>query len=496
MLIYLRARSDTFLKTKYPFMSQFYPKNVTLTFISTTRRKTLFVFFLLTATLCNAQLPVTGIITDYNGYWKTSAGSINTTKPANDHNMLAFTYNGNTYSTGVNDALLSSRGETFTPGDFWAMPVEGFSGTVTSNTKIGLGEMKDGVHAGRPSTSPTNNIPLYLTDGIKGLNIGTCVANIPVGTLTFIVSNINPSNIGDGIPDIVVTQVADPSGSFDRYSFTDGNGNVVGQTKDIVFTSISPIATWTADFYDASTNPMTLDAGFTNTDRPMRLWAADLADFGITAANINQVRKFRINLSGNSDVAFVAYNNRTMRLISVLPITLTDFTAKQVNGKTQLNWITQTEINSRYFIVERSTDNNGFQPIDTVSAAGSSTIAIRYTSTDKNPVAGNNYYRLRMVDLDGHTEYSKTIRVQNGSVSDVSLDVYPNPATDKITVRYSSTQDGNITLLNAQGAIVKCVATSKANSQTSIDLTNCAKGFYYIVYESGEVKLTGKLVIK
>jgi hypothetical protein len=472
-------------------MSPFYKNS----FISTLARTTLPVIVFLTTTLCaNAQLPVTGIITDYNGYWKTSVSSISPTKPANDHNVIAFTCNGVQYSTGVNDGLLSSHGESFVAGDFWALPVEGFSGTVTSNTKIGLGEKKDGVHAGRPAASPSNNIPMYLTDGIKGLNIGTCVANIPAGALTFLVSDIKASSIGDGIPDILVTQVADPGGSSDRYFFLDQNGNTIGTPKDVVFTSIAPIANWTADFYNAATNPMTLDSGFMNTDRPMRLWAADLADFGITAANFNQVRKFRINLSGNSDVAFAAYNNKTFSLIGLLPVTLTDFTAKPMNGKTQLNWTTGSEINSQYFIVERSTDNGSFRAIDTVAAAGNSAITNRYSSMDASPVAGNNYYRLKMVDQDGYTEYSKTIRVQNGVVSVIALDVYPNPATDKITIRYSSTQDGMINVFNAQGVVVKTIVTAKSATQTTIDLSAYAKGFYYVVWESGEVKCSGKFV--
>ncbi|RYG53648.1 MAG: hypothetical protein EOO01_03810, partial [Chitinophagaceae bacterium] len=268
------------------------------------------------------QQAISGIVTDYNTYWKSSVSSVNSVKPNNSHNLLAFTYNGTQYSTGVNDGALTSNAQTFVEGDFWSLPLAGYTGTINSNTKVGLGEMYDGVHNGKGSTNYANTISNYLNDGIKGLDLGTCVANLPAGNLTFLVSNIRAANIGDGIPDIIVTQVADPSGSADQYAFVNANGVVIGQTKAVSFGSIPAVGNWTADFYEASTNPMTLTSGFTNTDRPLRLWAADLSDFGITQANFADIKNFKISLSGNSDVAFVAYNNKTRNIAKVLPVEL------------------------------------------------------------------------------------------------------------------------------------------------------------------------------
>src|ERR1044072_8469904 len=94
---------------------------------------------LLFAQTASAQ-GVTGIVTDYNGYWKSDTTSVNPVKPDNSHNLLAFTYKGVTYSTGVNDGLLTSRGQSFISNDFWSLPVANLSGTVTGNTKVGLGE--------------------------------------------------------------------------------------------------------------------------------------------------------------------------------------------------------------------------------------------------------------------------------------------------------------------------------------------------------------------
>ena len=261
---------------------------------------------------------VSQIITDYNGWWKTSQSSQNPVHPDNHHNLLAFTFSGTTYSTGVNDASLTAHGETFTPGVYQALPLHNVAGTPSGNTKIGLGAMADGVYNGA-GAAPSRTLGPYLNDGTNGLDLGTCVANLPAGTMFMSVSNIRPEMIGDGIPDIVVTQIADPSTQYDAYEFTDINGVRVGNSLNIVLTNISPIGTWVADFYEA-TGSTILQPGFTQTTRNIRLWAADFSVFGLDASNISDIAYFKINLNGNSDIAFVAYNATTITVQQVLDV--------------------------------------------------------------------------------------------------------------------------------------------------------------------------------
>ena len=280
---------------------------------------------LLTLTLgavASAQTPaqsVSEIITDYQGFWKSGVNAINPIKPVNSHNLVSFTHNGVRYSTGANDALLALQGQTFSPQQFVALPMQYFTGTPTSDTYIGVGQLYDGVNNGPSVTPLINNIPLYLNDGVQGLNLGTCVANIPSGAVNFSVTGINPNNIGDGIPDILITQIAQPSSTTDTYTFRAADGSVVGSPLNIVLTQISPVGNWTADFYRVLTNPMIIPPGFVNTDRPLRLWAADLSDFGITAANYSQISSFTVNLKGTSDLAFVAYNFATATVVPLTP---------------------------------------------------------------------------------------------------------------------------------------------------------------------------------
>jgi hypothetical protein len=432
-----------------------------------------------------SQYRITEIVTDYNGYWKSGVSAINPVKPDNSHNLLSFSHNNIRYSTGVNDASLASHGETFIPGDYRALPVSSLTGSVTGNTKIGLGEKYDGVTNGKSNPSPANNIPYYLTDGIKGLNIGTCVANLPAGSLSFAISNIDLAAINDNVPDIVITQTADPSGvDFDRYEFTDINGNRVGNYVDIILSNIPSVGNWVADFYEASTNPMTLGGGYTKTERGLRLWTGDFGVFGINASNISNIAYFKIILSGNSDVGFVAYNNKAFNVDLILPTTLKSFTGKKVENGIQLNWQTVSESNSDKFIVEKSTDGSSFTTIGFTDAAGSSN-SLRQYSFMAGRDEGKSYYRLKMVDIDGKSKYSPVITINGGGPDSIFVSAFPNPTPGYAYVTHpSGSGNGTIRLYNAQGILMNQL---KANgNKTRLDLSQLAKGNYHVVYDSPE----------
>lgn len=454
------------------------------------RRSFLFLFFRLTGlialccsfTIFSSAQAVTEIITDYNGFWKSSSASLNPVKPDNAHNLLAFTYNGTRYSTGVNDNLLAAQNVVFQQADFWSLPVSGMSGTITSNTKVGLGALYDGVPSGASNPAPEWGISTYLTDGTKGLGLGTCIANLPVGFMSFTIDNIQPGAIGDGIPDILVTQVADPSGtSYDRYEFTDINGVRVGSYKDIVFTNISPVGTWTVDFYEAVNNPLTLQAGFTQTDRPLRLWAADLSELGITTSNYGQIENFRINLCGNSDVAFVAYNSSSIDFNSVLPVRYNYLKATANEKTVVLSWQTASEQEADKFIVERSENGNNFSSIGSVAAKPQPNAGSHYFFVDNAPLQGVAYYRLKQLDQRGGFNYSRIIRIDRASVNKLNIRIYPNPAHDRITVQHQAASGlEKMKVYNLAGGLVMQQPVLKNSQHTSISIAHLPAGNYFV----------------
>ncbi|WP_299761158.1 T9SS type A sorting domain-containing protein [uncultured Pontibacter sp.] len=406
-------------------------------------------------------------------------------------------YQGVHISTGVDDDKLSANGITFTEGNYRSLPEFVVTAVLSSNTKVALGQLYDGVDNGKSTPSPSGDINLYLQDGIRGLDLGTGVANLPFGSLIFDMTNIVPSAVGDALPDILVTQIADPSASKDSYEFLDENGNVVGNRVEIIFTNIPSVGKWTADFYEASKSPMTLETGFKKTERDLRLWAGDFADFGLTQKNVSQIRKFRINLSGNSDVAFVAYNGNAFVDESPvpLPITLASFGARQNRQNILLDWVTATEENSSHFEVQVSQDGKTFSSIGNVAAAGNSNFMLNYSFKFSPGNARSHYFRLKQVDLDGTFEYSKVVTAAVALDQDTHL--YPNPAKGNVVKLQHPLASGSekIVVWSASGVKLLEREVTKGSTETELNVKKLPKGMYQVVWQSSSARITKKLLL-
>ena len=99
-----------------------------------------------------------------------------------------------------------------------------------------------------------------------------------------------------------------------------------------------------------------------------------------------------------------------------LPISLLSFNGYHVEKGNYLHWSTASEENSKSFIIERSFDGNSFEAIGTLEGAGNSNAQIAYNYLDEQPGKEINYYRLKMLDLDGDFAYSSVIAIRSESI--------------------------------------------------------------------------------
>jgi hypothetical protein len=114
--------------------------------------------------------------------------------------------------------------------------------------------------------------------------------------------------------------------------------------------------------------------------------------------------------------------------IIILPLELVSFTGEKDEETTLLSWQTATEVNVSHFVILRSTDEDSeWKEIGSVGAVGNSQHLISYDFVDDSPAQGNNYYRLKSVDLDGTFTLSHLVAVHFDLKT--PLTVYPNPAT-------------------------------------------------------------------
>jgi len=122
--------------------------------------------------------------------------------------------------------------------------------------------------------------------------------------------------------------------------------------------------------------------------------------------------------------------------IAVLPIKLVYFQGAMENNKVVLQWkVAQNEAVDR-FEVERSEDGINFVTAGIVFPnAKSDAENYSYNETKNN---NKTYYRLKMYDKNQTTKYSSAIVLEKLSVKGGSLTIVNNPATDKLTMSYSS----------------------------------------------------------
>jgi hypothetical protein len=165
----------------------------------------------------------------------------------------------------------------------------------------------------------------------------------------------------------------------------------------------------------------------------------------------------------------------------ILPISLLDFTGRLGSNGIVLDWSTSSEQKSRHFILEKSADGTNFSQLAIVAAAGNSNTKRSYNYVDKK-VAEYNYYRLKMVDLDGKFTYSNTVSIVNHDVLQ-SLQVVNNPFQTYIDVRFSRVPKQHIQaeLLTVSGAKLFS-KTYGAASQIRLNLAslNMSSGTYLL----------------
>ena len=142
-------------------------------------------------------------------------------------------------------------------------------------------------------------------------------------------------------------------------------------------------------------------------------------------------------------------NTGAFETASSLPVILTNFSVIDDYNVIRLNWSTEVEVATDKFVIERSRTGQDFEKIMEIASEGSSTHGYDYSVEDSTPNIGDNYYRLKMIDLDGSYNYSN-IRLARVKSGETVVTVYPNPAVslERLTVKWLPRLDEESTYLN------------------------------------------------
>lgn len=202
----------------------------------------------------------------------------------------------------------------------------------------------------------------------------------------------------------------------------------------------------TFGFYITATDPVSSSTGLLTTTSAGYTTISSNADMDILGGiEINYpFNTITLNRSLNGTVHYMPGN--------ALPVEFTDFTATKVNESVLLEWETESEINSDYFEIERSSNAIDWNRLLTAKAAGESTTPIKYQQMDPEPLEGISYYRLNQYDLDGARTILKVVSLNNDlETGPHEIRVFPNPVTERVRVFGDKIELENLKVLNSIG---------------------------------------------
>ena len=201
-------------------------------------------------------------------------------------------------------------------------------------------------------------------------------------------------------------------------------------------------------------------------------------NFGTDATNAPHYG-MAVTSANNASLSSGSIDNFTVLGSTTLPMRLQSFTARKIKDRQVLvSWSTGMEHLTDYFEIERKTEQESFQMIGKVKAAGESEVLQNYSLTDLEPGAGINEYRLKETDRDGHVYHSPVVTVKMDEPK--GFEMYPNPAADFTNIVSHSGNIQEIRLYDMTGKLLKTFKTKSELNRMKIGTSELSIGVYFI----------------
>lgn len=159
-----------------------------------------------------------------------------------------------------------------------------------------------------------------------------------------------------------------------------------------------------------------------------------------------------------------------------LPIELLAFAANCEDEQVVLRWSTDSELNNDFFTIESSLNASDWNTAATIDGAGTTTTLTNYVWTDLSNPGRGMYYRLSQTDENGQTMIHDIDYLENCSLPENAVSVYPNPAKRIVHILTEAKVTG-ITVMNPEGKVIGLPVDLELNQ---IDFNEIPNGVYFI----------------
>ncbi len=169
---------------------------------------------------------------------------------------------------------------------------------------------------------------------------------------------------------------------------------------------------------------------------------------------------------------------RLINSSGILPVSVVTFTATKEPAAVQLSWKVAGEQAMSAYEVQRSADGQSFTTIGHVRAAGNSF----YGFTDRQPLAGVNFYRLRLVNQDSSFAFSRVVAIRHSDKA-AGIRAFPNPVKNILTVQFTAPSGKQqVRVMDASGKLLYATEVTATGTAISVplDFSGFTKGIYVI----------------
>jgi hypothetical protein len=219
------------------------------------------------------------------------------------------------------------------------------------------------------------------------------------------------------------------------------------------------------------------DSTLVGTDTAYTIGSISAADTGV------YVNRMSINSGCLTQLSYFHLDG-SCNGMWLLPLSVVLSGQVDADGSNLLTWVGTGD--ASVFIVERSGTAGGdfvaLGPVDVVAGGHG------YLFRDASPLAGTNFYRLRVLRNGGNAAYSNVVALSSGG-SSLSITVFPNPVTTELNVAIDGSQTVRyrVSLFTATGQLVYSgEQTLQTGSVVIRRTTNMVPGIYMLRVDGQE----------
>ncbi len=166
----------------------------------------------------------------------------------------------------------------------------------------------------------------------------------------------------------------------------------------------------------------------------------------------------------------------------LLPVKMISFSAQSKNQSVAINWSATNENDLKYYVVQKSSNGSKWNDIRTVMPGATATN--NYFVTDAEENAGVVYYRIKQIDRNAHTIYSKMLTVRAGNISNGSI-TNNTVVKDAINLQITATDNDSyqVAVYTVNGGKIKQqqLAVSAGFSNALVDMPAMAANGLYVL---------------